>query len=254
MLLVLTYKCSMHCSHCMSNCDEQGKHMDRDTLLAAINWLQMNKADKVVLITGGEIFEHPNICEFLDIICSSINGMVGILTNGDILSKTKVYMDYVKSLKNQYGPKVFIQVTNDSRYYPTKFNDEQVKNIHSLGVQIDTVNGLYPQGRALVNHTNVEWQTIAPKCTNCRIMTKQGINTMEQLVNTLAMHNKYCTPVITPDGSIKIGESQLCPSVGNIYDSNQTLIQNIFNCKCKQCEIPLQILKSTRPAVYDLMF
>ena len=43
--------------------------------------------------------------------------------------------------------------------------------------------------------------------------------TLKDLVNILLSNGKVCTPVIAPDGSIKIGESALCPKIASIYDS-----------------------------------
>ena len=68
------------------------------------------------------------------------------------------------------------------------------------------------------------------------------------------MNNKYCTLVIALDGSIKIGESQLCSVISTTYDSNAELINNIAHFKCKQCSIPLAILKTKQSFAYNLMF
>ena len=106
-----------------------------------------------------------------------------------------------------------------------RLTDNEKYWLSKLGVIIDTVPSdqnnkshcLYPQGRALKNYSDEYWNTIAPKCINCILITKQKPEaTLKDLVNILLSNGKVCTPVIAPDGSIKIGESALCPKIASI--------------------------------------
>lgn len=133
--------------------------------------------------------------------------------------------------------------------------------LSKLGVIIDTVPSdqnnkshcLYPQGRALKNYSDEYWNTIAPKCINCILITKQKPEaTLKDLVNILLSNGKVCTPVIAPDGSIKIGESALCPKIAFIYDSVPEIMEKIRNAKCRACKIPWEKLKETNPIAYLL--
>lgn len=94
---------------------------------------------------------------------------------------------------------------------------------------------------------------IAPKCINCILITKQKPEaTLKDLVNILLSNGKVCTPVIAPDGSIKIGESALCPKIASIYDSVPEIMEKIRNAKCRACKIPWEKLKETNPIAYLL--
>lgn len=103
------------------------------------------------------------------------------------------------------------------------------------------------------NFPDSEWSTKGPKCGNCRLLTMQGVNTVNGLVTALLSANKMCTPVIAPDGSIKIGESALCPSVASIYDSEEDIIDGIKNCKCMKCKIAFDRMKSSNFIAYCML-
>ena len=103
------------------------------------------------------------------------------------------------------------------------------------------------------NYSDEYWNTIAPKCINCILITKQKPEaTLKDLVNILLSNGKVCTPVIAPDGSIKIGESALCPKIASIYDSVPEIMEKIRNAKCRACKIPWEKLKETNPIAYLL--
>lgn len=112
-----------------------------------------------------------------------------------------------------------IQVTDDPRYYPDPLTDKEKYWLRKLVAIIDTVPSdpkdkswyLYPQGRALVNHADDNWNTVGLKCANCILITKQTNCSFSNLVNHLLLRGKSYTQVIAPDGSIKIGESALYP-------------------------------------------
>ena len=64
---------------------------------------------------------------------------------------------------------------------------------------------------------------------------------------------KFCTPTIAPDGSIKLGESALCPSVASIYDDEQTILNKIKNSNCRACELAWNSLAGKQPSAYSML-
>lgn len=113
----ITYKCSMNCSHCLSNCDEHGQHMTLDTFDKVVQFHKKYQP-KFIILTGGEIFEHPNIREILQKASANFE-MVMLLTNGLKLATDEDLFSFVQQLRNSHGVDNFkIQVTNDERYYP----------------------------------------------------------------------------------------------------------------------------------------
>lgn len=105
----------------------------------------------------------------------------------------------------------------------------------------------------MINHKNAAWITLAPQCVNVRLLVKQRVLNLEEMIDVLTMAGKFCTPSIAPDGSIKLGESALCPNCAHIDDSHADIITKIFNFDCTQCQIPIERLKATNPKAYALL-
>lgn len=263
MLIEVTYACSMGCSHCMSDCKPDGQHMSVQTFSDALDFM-LKYAIPTWTFSGGELFEHPDILELLSVIENkwSRKYPITFITNGRKLAQDRQIYDAIANLQSKCGKKnILIQVTDDDRFYPVKLTDKEKYWLNKLNAIIDTVPGdpsdrnrcLYPQGRALENFSEENWYTIAPKCINARLLPLQGVNSIHTLVLTLLSNNKVCTPVIAPDGSIKLGESALCPPVASIYDTESDIIQKIKNCKCTQCKIPLERLKNHNPVAYNML-
>ena len=83
-------------------------------------------------------------------------------------------------------------------------------------------------------------------------MIKQDMG-ISKMVMTMLMKGKMCVPVIAPDGSIKLGESALCPAVASIYDTEDVIIDNIKNFHCRQCKIAWEKLKENSPETYFIL-
>lgn len=264
MLVEVTYKCSMGCSHCMSDCKSTGKDMEIDLFHNVLEFLKKHNIN-IWNFSGGEIFEHENILDILNIIESEATSnkvvrAINIMTNGRPLVRNREIYDRVVEFRNNLKKKnifVQIQVTDDSRFYPDPLSDKEKYWLSKIAI-IDEVPGypgdkhkcLYPQGRAL-NYPENMYYTNAPKCINCKLLVEQGINTLEDMCAMLFSHNKLCTPVIAPDGSIKIGESALCPPVATIYDSDHVIMKKIKNFNCMNCKYAWNRLKETNPTVYN---
>lgn len=255
MLIELTYACKMNCSHCMSDCKPDGINMSKEILRDTLEFFKRYRIPNLVF-SGGEMFEHPKILDLLEIVQSYWDKKFPLtfITNGRELVHNREIYDYVTDMQKKYSKKnILIQVTDDERYYPEQLSDKDKYYLKKLNAIIEEVPGLYPQGRVLENFPDSEWCTKGPKCVNCRLLTMQGVNTVNGLVTTLLSANKMCTPVIAPDGSIKIGESALCPSVASIYDSEEDIIDGIKNCKCMKCKIPFDILQENNPIAYKML-
>lgn len=260
MLIDLTYRCSMGCSHCMSDCRPDGMDMTPDTLEDVFAFYQRYQIPNLVF-SGGEMFENSYILELLQIIEKNWDKKfpLSFITNGRKLSDTTDIFENVQELQRKYGKKmVMIQVTDDPRFYPEPLTEKQRYRLKKLNAIIEGVPGsgnkcLYPQGRALENFDSSSWNTIAPKCSNVRLLPRQGIRTIHGIVITLLQAGKVCTPAISPTGEIKLGESSLCPSVASIYDTEEEIIEKILNCKCHSCQYAWEQLKSTNVRAYQML-
>lgn len=267
MLVELTYACKMNCSHCMSDCKSDGEHMSLAVLEDTLKFMVKNRIP-TWSFSGGEMFEHPDILQMLDLIefywkKSLVKGPLTFITNGRELVRNKEIYNAVADLQKRHSKRdILIQVTDDPRFYPEPLSSKEKYWLTKLGAIIEGVPSnpndksscLYPQGRALTNHPDSTWNTIGPKCGNCILIAKQQPSiTFTELVNTLLVHGKVCTPVVAPDGSIKVGESALCPSVASIYDSSSDIIQKIKTTRCHACKIPWEYLKDTNPRAYSIL-
>lgn len=161
----------------------------------------------------------------------------------------------------KYGKKsIYIQVTNDPRFYPDKLTEKELYWLNKIASDIDPLVGLpndkdrclYPQGRALKNYSEKNWNTIGPKCTNARLLAKHGFH-LNGISMTLYLKGKNCTPAIAPNGDIKMGESALCPPVASIYDKEKVILNKMKNFHCKQCTIAWEKLKENGPEIYQIL-
>lgn len=244
MLIKITDKCSMGCTHCLSDCTEQGKHMTFDTFKEAIafnNNLAVS-ALTPMLISGGEPFEHPEIEKFLDYlieVCNSIPNLSEdfplaiIATNGQYMSTHPEVAEHVAKSTKHIG----FQVVIDDRYYPIHVDDEALKKQPGVNVFYG-VASIYPQGRAITN--NLPYSKKCSSCYNVRALAKQFGNTpitLEMILMQMFMRGHLsCTPHIDIDGNIKVGESRLCPVCSNIYKPKEKIVEDIINFNCHQCD------------------
>ena len=189
MLINLTYACKMGCNHCLSDCGPDGENMSIHTLRDVLNFLA-KYGIPTWCFSGGEIFEHPDILAMLDIIeeewlkAGKFSALL-FITNGRELVRNKEIFSHVEALVKKYGKKsIYIQVTNDPRFYPDKLTEKELYWLNKIASTIDPLAGLpndkdrclYPQGRALKNYSEKNWNTIGPKCTNARLLAKHGFH------------------------------------------------------------------------------
>ena len=233
MLLKITERCSMHCSHCMNRSDENGPHMSFETLQQAVRKLNELPC-QVLILTGGEPTEHPELLSFAEYLSKNLSYLnrrsIILATNGLFLA------DHIETARRLYRlfPRFHIQVTNDRRFYP-KDIDERKPFFHLKYVMVcRSIQTIMPQGRALDNHipTNRNSST----CINCRSFIHQlPESTIEATITALEQYQKYCSPAIGVDGLIRAGESSLCPAFGSVYDSNAVLSRNLRHFQCNRC-------------------
>lgn len=218
MLVEITYACKMNCSHCMSDCKPDGMSMSLATLEDTLKFMVKHRIP-TRSFSGGEMFEHPEIMDVLKLIetywqKSIVKCPISFITNGRELVRNQEIYNAVADFQKKYSKRnILIQVTDDERFYPDPLTSKEKYWLGKLNAIIEPVPSnpmdkskcLYPQGRALINHPDSNWNTIGPKCANCILITKQKPNiTFNGLVNTLLSHGKTCTPVVAPDGSVNL--------------------------------------------------
>ena len=244
MLIKITDKCSMGCIHCLSDCNEDGKHMSLDTFKEAVEFNNKLIASNIspLIISGGEPFEHPDIKEFIDYLLlvedsrktfKAIPIPIIITTNGEYISKNPEICEYVAN----HTDNVQFQVVIDDRYYPVHVDESVLKKQPNVLVCYN-VSSIYPQGRAITN--NLPYERKSSSCYNVRALAKQfGATALTLdmiLIKILTNGHISCSPHIDIDGNIKVGESRLCPVCSNIHKPKSEIVQDIIDFKCHQCD------------------
>lgn len=267
MLISITTTCNMQCTHCMDDanpyqlneyhdnvmdydfheCPE--RYMRFDTFVHAFDTF-MSIGGMECVITGGEPMENPLFWEFIKYAVNTIRASnelkhVTVTTNGMYLfMEDQTTCTNFKELEEYESESDILtfQITNDKRYYslPYRENSNVFNKITGLGNVIfvdDIGDTLYPQGRAIKNYSNI-CTAKAPKCFNIRSAVR-SLNDLKAAINVLNLHGKFCTPQIACDGSIKLGESNLCPVCSNINKSMNEVISDIIDFKCSGCKMIL---------------
>lgn len=241
MMLKITQRCTMGCTHCLNNAMPNGIDMTDETLLDALYFLKANDLGEFhLVISGGEPTEHRNFDYMMNIILNYIKltkyfKYIVITTNGEnIQNNPEQYLNYVKEFK-EAGCELVFQVSADVRYYPRRIQThKRIFREEGFVLCDNCIQSIYPQGRALEN--NIPSNRISSHCFNVRALSKQGMDTLSKIEMALMTSQKYCTPHISVHGEIKLGESDLCPSCATIYDSDEEIIEKIQKFKCSKCD------------------
>lgn len=264
MLIPITDYCSMGCSHCLSSCTIEGKHITKEQLVKNLDYaysVVKNTIKRTILITGGEPFEHPEIKDVLEIVGGYAKKYptvyVFICTNGVVLANDNKllnwYREYIKRYKN-----VLTQVVNYPEYYPQNLTEKNIYYLSKIQRGLVATDSkemfLYPQGRALDLPSPVWGLGGGPKCGNLRLTANQmNTTSFRHVIQSMPMV-KLCVPRINIDGSIALGESRLCPTIGSIEDDDKVLFENTKNCRCSRCKIACEFMKENNSFAYSLIF
>lgn len=224
MLFRITRDCGGECSHCLIDATRNGLHMNSEVVEASIKFMGKVRP-RLILVTGGEPFDHPQIFDIIQKLKdTTFSGQIIVITSNGIPLQDKDMYD--KALATG----VSIQVVNDPKYYPHRvvLPGPEIPVIDYVGAPI------YPAGRALTNGLNCTAK--APSCFNLRSISRH-VTDFRNLISALEEKNRFCTPVIDYDGSIKLGEHNLCPAVSTIYEEPNEVLKRIVNFKCNRCKL-----------------
>ena len=239
MKIDITYHCSMGCTHCLSDCRPDGRHMRIQVFRDALLFAALHASeDAPLIISGGEPFEHPDIPDILDVLAKAVRQRIfpaiAIVTNGARLVDDPVLFAQTKETLRKGKGRLFLQVTNDPRFYPRVFTEKERRKLLTITPVINTVEVLSPAGRALRNFPEEAFSKNYPSCGNVRLVARQT-ETFRGLLSVLQQNVFFCTPTIGSDGLLRAGESALCPPFGSIHDSDDVLRRKILAFSCDGC-------------------
>lgn len=233
MLIRITDHCTQACSHCLVNSTPSNKHMSFPEFMKAVRFA-VDCEEGVLMLSGGEPTDHPAFHDFLNYALMNFNGVVFVLSHGAYL-KTNSDVD---GLLGRY-PNVMFQFTSDPLYYTKLISKDVIAYIQSkqnayVTESLMDMGGLiYPQGRAIrMGVTPLTTRSKAAKCFNLRSVVNSGYD-LKGAIQVLRSKQKMCTPSVNIDGSISMGESNECPSIGQTDTDPSVLTESV---KCSQCD------------------
>lgn len=244
MVISITEKCRMGCTHCMDDARaDSDKFMTKETFIKALRFNL--KYDRSITITGGEPTEHPQFWEFMGIVADELkfNQIASICSNG--MNFTDDDIPKVEYLKENCKGIILYQISSIKPYYPIFIDLDQKIFKRKDFVVCRKLEKLDEMGRA-AQHKNWIFTSKAPTCFNIRSIIR-STKDFPMAVSLLRSQNKFCTPQIAYDGSIKVGESTLCPPVAHIDDSLSVIADKIDKFRCNTCQGCINVLKKLPP-------
>ena len=221
MIIKITDKCTMECSHCMFSCKATNNNFMTEETLDKILATPFFTNSLTISISGGEPTEHPHFFEMLEKVLLKAKGqkVVTVMSNG-LWGYIDGYKEMILELLDQHKL-LYFQVTNDPEFYPYNvkfikhekiFNEEKLRIIDILG-----------RAKNLdINQIKDRIRKVAPNCYNFKSVFKKE----KDLVTTasvLEQNEKFCHTLFEYNGDY-------CPSecgrwiTGNVHDKN--FIQN----------------------------
>lgn len=224
MLIRITNKCTMGCSHCLiESSSPDGEHMSLEKFDEALRVTHLLHS-RVVVISGGEPFEHPDI---FSIIAETKNReFVTIVTSNGLFALDPEKRRMAKASGAN------IQITNDPRFYPRKLDLVQHLFEHKNWSFTNHVPTIISCRRT--REAGIKPNRKAPSCFNIRSLAREY--DIISAVSILEFKGRFCTPSIDADGSIRAGESDTCVKIGEIeYSTEDELNETLRTMICRKC-------------------
>lgn len=236
MLVKITTRCTMGCSHCMEEAVPEGDRMSIETFLKTQAFIErVYHGGRIMMVSGGEPTEHPMLFDFLHFLK---DWKVIILSNGLFLTeKEKAFTDQLLSHD------ITLQIYNDPQYYPQKV----IVPSHPKIIFGDKINMLSPLGRAK-GLPNVRQ---SPLCFNLRSCART-LQSFPESVMALRMSGKMCTPSIDVYGNVLAGESRFCHKIGTVESSDEELHSNLLTMACNKCGLEDELTPALRDHIHGV--
>lgn len=236
MLIRISSKCTMGCSHCCTRATPTGVDMDDETFVKAIA-LTTDLGVPIVLLGGGEPTEHPRLLDYVKALQARPIYTL-ILSNGLFFERNpKLAVDLLASISTGG-----IQVTNDPEFYPQRVKAPSDPKV----LVVDKVVKLGPFGRAKDNKLQVTQKY--PDCFNVRLLNAIR-GDLRAAVQELARNGRFCTPSVDVDGTVRAGETPDCFKIGTVDDSVATLSYNTLHMTCETCGLVDSLSHEQKTAV-----
>jgi MoaA/NifB/PqqE/SkfB family radical SAM enzyme len=244
MLIKITQQCGRGCSHCMEDSKARtGEHMKFDTFKDALRLTRDTEwpawrlgVPPLVLLSGGECTEHPQILRFINEV-ERVGMLPLLITNGEWLADRTLRSLILKEKRN-----IRVQVTYDPRFYP---GEGPPRVVDSRVLYVETLTHLLPLGRMARRPGEADKGIplrASPSSADLRLLVAQGMSFSQAVC---FMRTRYasgqsqtgqCTPSINYDGTVHAGETRNCFVIGTVKSSNRELTEALRGMgSCNRC-------------------
>lgn len=234
MIIQITNRCHMGCSHCMQCSSPDGANMTTGTFFEAVKFAERSNAH-VILLTGGEPTEHPDFEDMVATCCRKFV-MVMITTNGMWID-TPEKVDAMQRLFARYD-NLTTQITNISKYYPKSVDIQQIKDLFGCKAFFETEHlNLLALGRAaqdpvLVRESESSLGTMS--CFSSALVSAQL--PYQMAIANMESRGKFCHPLVDYRGNLHWSESCQCPSFAHLSDGFDEICRKAHAWRpCLQC-------------------
>ena len=241
MLVSITYKCQLDCTHCFNEQrGPDGKHMSLkkfDDVLVFARKLGI----RVLVLSGGEPTLHPLL---LDILHRAAKAkMIPVVpSNGAFATNKKLCTKLLDFCDKHSG---LIQVTNDKRFYPQRLPESSAWS-HPVVCMTDHIEMIRPCRR--VKENGIEPESETPNCVNLRILTRNS-NLRHAMYVLERERGRLCLPSVDIDGTVRVGEPDTCHPAGQVTDNIEYIEQRIRQMKCSRCGLVKNLPQKYKAAI-----
>lgn len=245
MIINITQHCTLRCLHCMQNAGPERNEMMSKEVFDQSLCFAHNIGSRVVSISGGEPTSHPMFFDFLEKLLRSDFISVSVLSNGTFLKDHAFTERFAQMVAKRNG--FFLQISSFKGLYANyeEVHKPNLKALRLFGDKVavcDNPNDIQmkPLGRACSGKCYEEAKRVNgfPSCINSSLILIQVKAIQKIGIGALMEHyQKFCLPIVSWDGSIRLGESEQCKIIANISDSISHINQKLLSFRpCGGCD------------------
>ena len=245
MIINITQHCTLRCPHCMQNAGpERNEMMSKDTFIQALRFAK-NIGSKVVMLSGGEPTSHPEFFDFMELLINSDFISVSVLSNGTFIRDHTFTEKFAQMVSKRQG--FFLQISSFKGLYANydELHKPNLKALRLFGEKValcdkDSDIRMKPLGRACSGKWYDEAKCVNgfPSCINSslilaqtKVLCKIGIGAL------MEHHQRFCLPIVSWDGNIRLGESEQCKVIANISEPVSHITQKLLSFRpCGGCD------------------
>lgn len=247
MIINITQHCTLRCPHCMQNAGPERKEMMSMEMFCNALEFAKNIGSRVVMISGGEPTSHPEFFDFLKLLLESDfgSGSVLVLSNGTFLKDYAFTERFAKMISKRSSFR--LQISSFKGLYA---NYDEVHKPNLKALRLFGINAVVcdkpgdiqmrPLGRACSGKWYDEAKRVNgfPSCINSSLILAQAKNMKGIGIGVLLEnYQRFCLPIVSWDGSIRLGESEQCKVVANISEPLSVINQKLFSFRpCGGCD------------------